>query len=332
MTINKIAVVAPVFNEEAVLPEFYRRLSAVADSLPEAEFEFLLVNDGSTDRSAALLDGLAAQDRRVKVLHLAANFGHQIALSAGVDHADADLIVTMDADLQDSPELIPAIKLKIEEGYDIIQMQRASRDGESRFKLLTARAFYKFMTYLGIKGLVENVGDFRAFTRQVQQVACRFRERHKFLRGIYATLGFRQHVMPYRRDRRYAGSTKFSLSKMIAFALDGILTFSSAPLKFLHVIAITLWIISLAYLIKALLDHYVFDVTVPGWTSLVVLLVFFTGLVLYSLAIVGLYIGKIFEQGQRRPLYWIREGRNVEPVDDGCGQPWAKTPETQNRK
>lgn len=309
---GKITFIIPCYNEAPVIPAFHSRISAVAQTLPEAEFELLFVNDGSTDTTPDLLNELAAGDPRVKVLHLARNQGHQAAITAGMDFASGDLIVIIDADLQDPPELIHEILNRVGEGCQLIHMQRRARNGETWFKRFTAWLFYKMMKRLTGRSIVENSGDFRAFTRPVLTAVQAFREEHRFMRGIFAFVGFKQCIIQYDRDRRYSGETKYPLARMVRLALNGVLSFSSAPIAMISWLAVFSWVISLGYLVKALVQHYLFRDTVPGWTSIIILLTFFAGLVIFCLAIIGSYVGRIFEQGQQRPLYWVADARNID--------------------
>ena len=311
MHVDLISVIVPCYDESETLPEFYRRVCAVAKSLGR-RFEFVFVNDGSRDETAAVLDELAERDRRVKVVHLAQNRGHQIALTAGMDHASGDMVVTIDADLQDPPELIGEMLSRIEEGFDVVHAQRDSRAGETVFKLATARLFYVMMRRMTGGRVIENCGDFRAFSRPVLEVICHFREPHRFMRGLFSEVGFRQCVVTYDRDPRHAGDTKYPLHKMIRFAVDAVFSFSAAPIRLILGLSAALWLLSLLYLAKTLYEKFVLEITVPGWVSLIVLMTFLTGLILFSLAVIGAYVGRIFEQGQRRPLYWVSETRNVE--------------------
>jgi dolichol-phosphate mannosyltransferase len=320
---QRVSVIVPCYNEAETIPEFYRRITAVADAAHGYTFEFLFVNDGSVDQTAALLNELAASDKRVKVLHLARNMGHQIAITAGMDFAEGDITVIMDADLQDPPELIPAMLVKIDEEFDVVHAQRRKREGESRFKLFTAWLFYKLMSTFLTPEVIDNCGDFRAFIRQVLLTARRFRERHRFMRGIFAIIGFRQCIIQYDRDRRYAGETKYSLGKMLRLAVNATLSFSSAPIRLITWLSLLLWAFSLIYLGKALVDHFVHRITVPGWTSIIILLSFYAGTILFCLAIIGSYVGRIFEQSQNRPLYWVGATRNIAspmPGVEGCNE------------
>ncbi len=236
--------------------------------------------------------------------------GHQIAIFSGLDHANGEMIVTIDADLQDPPEIIGILIDKINDGYDIVHTQRTKRPGESFFKLFTAWLFYKIMSiFSGIK-LIPNSGDFRIFTKQVLQTVLKFRDSNKFLRGTFIDIGYKQTVLPYKREIRYKGKTKYSLFKMITLAVDGILSFSTFPIKLILGLSILFWIISLIYFIHSLYNHYILNITVPGWTSVITLLYLFTGLILFSIAITGVYIGRIFKQVLSKPLYWISYKKN----------------------
>lgn len=316
MRTRRVTYVIPCYNEADTLEALHHRLSAVARKLDEYDFEWLFVNDASTDDTQLILNSLAAADPRVKVLRLAANRGHQIALTAGLDYATGDVIVTIDADLQDPPELVEQMLDKIREGYDVVHAQRRRRAGEGKFKLITAKLFYAFMRRFSARQLLENVGDFRAFTRPVLKAARGFREPHRFLRGFFVLGGFRQGVVQYDREARCGGTTKYPLRKMIRLAADAVLGFSSVPIKFILYVSAILWLAALVYLSKALYEHFVLQITVPGWTSVVILLAFFSALNLLCLTIIGAYIGRIFEQGQNRPLYWVCDTRNLAAESD----------------
>jgi polyisoprenyl-phosphate glycosyltransferase len=308
-----ISMVIPCYNEESTVEEFYHRVKSLADSMRPRKFEFIFVNDCSTDKTGLILNHLAEKNPSVKVLHLAQNRGHQIALTAGMDHATGEVIVSIDADLQDPPELILKMLKKIEEGFDIVHAQRRHRKGETRFKLLTAWLFYRLMRLFSNTAIIENCGDFRAFTQSVKATLSAFRAPHRFLRGTFVQLGFQQCVIQYDRDARYGGQTNYPFIKMLNLSIDALLGFSAAPIRIISFMSILLWTISLVYLIKSLIYHFIFKLTVPGWTSIVVLLFFFTGLILFSIAIIGSYVGRIFIQGQNQPLYWLCDARNLDP-------------------
>ena len=315
MKLKLISYIIPCYNEDEVLSEFYRRVCGVVEQLKDYDFEFIFVNDGSKDNTAIILDDLAASDKRVKVIHFSRNFGHQYAITSGMDFCNGDLIITIDADLQDPPELVEEFLKKMDEGYDLIHAQRRERKGETWFKLATAWLFYKMMNKLTGGNMVENSGDFRGFTRPVLKTIQNFRERHRFMRGMFSMVGFRQCTIQYDRDERYAGETKYSLDKMFKLALNAVFSFSSAPIRLISWFAFLSWSISLVYLFKALFDHFFLKLTVPGWTSIIILLTFFTGIIIFCLGIIASYIGRIFEQGQERPLYWIYDMKNIEVRD-----------------
>lgn len=310
--INLISLVIPCYNEAETIDEFYRRANTLTVSIEPAKLEFIFVNDGSTDDTGAILKKISAKDSRVKVLQLAQNRGHQIALSAGIDYATGDMIVTIDADLQDPPELVSEMLDLIEEGYDVVHAQRQKRDGETWFKLTTARLFYRFIRFASDTNIIENCGDFRAFTRSVQYIITSSRTPHKFLRGAFVQVGFRQTILSYNRDSRFAGETKYPFLKMLNLSVDALLGFSAVPIRIISYMSIFLWALSLIYLAKSLIEHYIFAITVPGWTSIIILVIFFTGLILFSIAIIGAYVGRIFEQGQNRPLYWLSNTQNID--------------------
>ena len=311
MKINLISVIIPCFNENETIEEFLRRLYSVASSIENYTFEFIFVNDGSTDKTGKILNDFAEQDQRIKVLHLARNRGHQIALTAGMDHATGDMIVTIDADLQDPPELIGEMLEKIEGGFDIVHAQRKKRSGESWFKMITSRLFYRLMIWCSSTPIIPDCGDFRAFTRDVLETITAFRMPHRFLRGTFVSLGFNQIIIQYDRSPRYAGHTKYPFFKMLNLSIDAVLGFSTAPIRFITWISIVLWAVSLIYIIYALIHHFIYNLTVPGWTSIIVLLFLFTGLILFSIAIIGSYVARIFSQGQNIPLYWLCDARNI---------------------
>ncbi len=313
MKIERVSLVVPCYNEEASIKEFYKRAGALAVSMAPLQFELIFVNDCSTDATASILDDLADQNPEVRVLHLAQNMGHQIALTAGLDYAQGDVVVTIDADLQHPPELIGDLVRRIEEGFDIVHAQREHRTGENWFKLLTAKLFYYFMRYFSGVRLIENCGDFRAFNRPVLEAVKSFRMHYRFLRGTFIQIGFRQSVLKYDSEARFAGDSKYSFVRMLNLAIDGVLGFSAAPIRLITWISILLWCVSLVHLVKSLIEHFIFKITVPGWTSIVVLMFFFTGLILFCIAIIGSYVGRIFVQGQNIPLYWLRDARNIGP-------------------
>lgn len=315
--IEQIAYVIPCYNEEDCLREFYRRLSAIADHHADLQFSFVFVNDGSSDHTAAILDELADRDPRVEVLHLAWNSGHQKALCAGLDYAEGDLVIILDADLQDPPELVDEILAQVQDGYEIVNMQRRTRAGVSRLHLFVVSAFYWLIHHFGNRKMVLDCGDFRGITRPVLQAIRYYREPHKYYRGLFATMGFRQTVIFYDRDLRYAGDSKYPFRKLLALALDGILSFSTLPLRLVVAAACVMWGISLIYLGCLLVEVFGGGGGARGWSSMMASMAAFTALILSALAMLGAYIPRIFEQGQNRPQYFAYTAKNINLQDLG---------------
>lgn len=309
---RKISFIAPCYNEEAVIEEYYLRVCRLAEEYSEFDFEFIIVNDASEDDSLAILDRLASKDSRLKVIHLAANVGQQTALFAGIEIASGDINITIDIDLQDPPELLEKFIEQVDRGYEIVHAQRKSRSNESALKLITAKLFYRFMKLTSKVNLIEDCGDFRAFTKPVRQTVVKFNEKHKYLRGIFAMLGYNQTIVQYDRSGRCYGKTKYSLAKMIRLASDAILNFSGFPIKMMFIVSTIMWSMGLLYMIKALFSKFVYGTAIQGWTSIIFLQVFFSGILLFFVALIGSYVGRIYEQGQGRPQYWIKYTRNCD--------------------
>lgn len=310
--------VIPVLNEEAVLPELHRRLSAVAERL-DGSCEFVLVDDASTDRSRELMLELRARDPRVKLVFLSRNFGHQLALSSGLDHASGDAVIMLDADLQDPPEVALEMAARWREGWEVVHGVRTRRLGESRFKLWTARAFYRLLRRLSDIELPLDSADFRLVDRRVADVVRGMREPDRYLRGLFAWAGYRQTSVSYERAERYGGETKMSLSRMIGFAIDGMLSFSVTPLRLvigvgflMAVTALTFGVVAVALKVAGALPP------VSGWASLTVLVSFLAGMQLIVLGMIGLYVAKAYEQGKRRPLYLVASRHGFESAPAGA--------------
>ena len=305
-TLGLLSVVAPVFNEQELLDEFYARVSSALAGL---DFELVLVDDGSTDTSPAILNRLASSDPRVHVVYLSRNFGHQTALTAGLDHAVGDAVVMLDADLQDPPELIPRMLDHWRAGCDVVYAVREHREGESRFKLTTARWFYKLFDKLTQVELQHNSGDFRLLDRGALDALLSMRERSRFLRGMTVWVGYRQAAVPYRRDPRFAGETKYTLSKMLRFSLDAISSFSHRPLQLATLLGFlisTLAFIAIpVVIVLRLLGSYL-----PGFGSITIAILLLGGIQLIALGIIGEYVGRIYDEVKGRPLYLIRSRLN----------------------
>ena len=305
-----VSVIIPCYNEAAVLPETRRRLAEVADRLAsEGAFEFIFVDDGSRDETARVLHELAGADARVRGLRLSRNFGQQIATTAGLEHAAGDAVVVMDADLQDPPELIEAMLARWREGYHVAYAQRTERTGETAFKLWSAKIFYRLVQRISRVSIPSDTGDFRLMDRRVVDAFLRMPERDRFIRGMVSWVGYRQVAVPYKRAPRFAGRTNYPLLKMIRFAIDGIVSFSFAPLR------LAVWTgffaIGCAFLgiIYAILLRFFADPSqwVRGWASIFVAILFMGGVQLISLGIIGEYVGRIYGEVKQRPLYLVWE-------------------------
>lgn len=311
-----VSIIVPCYNEEEVLPEFYKRSIDAAAALEKDgsgwDHEWIYVNDCSSDRTGNLLAALAVNDARVKVINLARNRGHQIAVTAGLDFAHGDAVVIIDADLQDPPEVIARMLSLIDEGFDIVHAQRTQRPGETIFKLWTAKMFYIMLRRIGDVKVVENAGDFRCVSKPVAETMRAFREPHRFLRGMFSHLGYEQCILQYDRDVRHAGESKYPFIKMAKLAADAVFSMSSAPIRAILWAAGITWGFGLLYLLYSIVTYFTVGINEPGWTSAVFLLTVYTGVILMSIAVVGQYIGRIFEQGQDRPLYWVSKTHNIE--------------------
>jgi glycosyltransferase involved in cell wall biosynthesis len=302
--------VVPVFNERDVLPELGRRLSAVLDTLDGAA-EVVLVDDGSTDGSHELLRELNHRDARFKALRLSRNFGHQVAIAAGLDHAIGDAAIVIDGDLQDPPELAVELARKWREGYDVVYAVRSDRAGESRRKLMTAAWFYRVLNRMSDVPVPPNVGDFRLVDRRVLDVVGNMSEHRPFLRGMFAWVGFDQTGVTYVRAARPAGKTKYPLRKMIAFALDGITSFSTAPLRLALNAGFVVSALAFALGVGTIVAKIAGAFVVPGWASILTVIAFLGGIQLTVLGVIGEYVGRIHEEVKRRPLYLVREAVGI---------------------
>ncbi|MCL6477815.1 MAG: glycosyltransferase family 2 protein [Peptococcaceae bacterium] len=309
----RYTVVIPVYNEEAVISETYRRLTRVMESVGEP-YELLFVNDGSRDRTVEIIEGFAGSDRRVKLLDFSRNFGHQIAITAGMDYARGDAIVIIDADLQDPPELIPQMIEKWQEGYEVVYAKRSKRKGETLFKRWTASLFYRMLQVLTEVDIPLDTGDFRLIDRKVCAAMRGIREKNRFVRGLVSWVGFRQTAIEYVREERFAGETKYPLKKMLRFALDGITSFSHKPLKLAAYLGFVTSLASFVYLLVSLGQKLFTNSTVAGWASLIACLLLLNGVILILLGILGEYVGRIYDETKNRPLYILRNEPNVDSL------------------
>ncbi len=312
---KKIAVIVPCYNEELVLAESYRRTQAVLDSLPNPT-EIIYINDGSQDRTREILDNLAAAHPTVKVIHFSRNFGHQPAVTAGINHCDADLAVILDADMQDPPELIPAmLELQGREAANVVYCVRQSREGESFFKLFTSKLFYRLLNYMSEVEFPLDTGDFRLIDRKVIEQFNRFHERGKYIRGLISWVGFHQVPFYYERAARIAGETKYPFRKMLKFASTAMLYFSKKPLRLAASLGFCSVVIGLVLAIWFTLGKiYGFSNAESGWTSIITIIIFFGGVQLLTVGVLGQYVGILFDEIKARPEYIIDETRNYPPT------------------
>ena len=301
---KKVSFVIPVYNEESNLREFYRRMSSVTATLAY-EYEMLFVDDGSSDGSALLLQELADADAHVQAYLLSRNYGHQLALTCGLDHADGDCVITMDGDLQHPPELVPELLSRWEAGYQIVRTVRKATEDASFFKNFTSRAYYKVINLLSNVEITPGGSDFRLMDRVAVQAFRLYRERARFIRGMVNTLGFRVATMEFVAPPRFSGHSKYNLHKMLHFALDGITAFSNLPLRWALYVGLVSGLISLCILFHVLFVKYVLDDAVPGWATVVGSLSFLGGIQMIGIGILGEYIGRIFEEVKQRPLYLV---------------------------
>lgn len=311
-----ISIVVPVYNEEDNIRHFY---GAVCENMAGLayDFELIFVDDGSQDRSRAILRELEKEDQRVQPIFLARNFGHQLALTCGLDHADGDAVVTMDGDMQHPPELIPVLLEKWEAGYEVVQTIRQTTEGVSALKKLTSYYYYKLLNMLSSVHIQEGGSDFRLMDRIVVQAFRRYREHARFIRGMVGAMGYRQIQLEFVAPKRFAGVSKFSPRKMIHFALDGILSYSTLPLRFGLYGGMLCGGLSILLFLHVLFTKYIANDAVPGWATITGCILFFGGVQLAILGIIGEYIGRIFEEVKNRPLYLIARGK---PRDEAVGK------------
>ncbi|MEQ8821592.1 MAG: glycosyltransferase [Sumerlaeia bacterium] len=320
----QISAVVPIYNEEQSLPQLHARLTKVFSKLG-LSYELVFVNDGSADRTLEIIKELVARDPHLRAISLSRNFGHQTALTAGLDHARGEMVAMMDADLQDPPELLPRMIAKMNEGFDVVYAVRTERAGESAFKRATAALFYRLLRFCTAINIPLDTGDFRLINRRALDSVLSIRERNRFLRGLFTWVGFRQTGVPYKRPARFAGETKYPLRKMLRFAVDGMTSFSTVPLQFAILAGFGAAALGFLYGIKVLVN-WMDGSTVPGWSSTIMLILFFGGVQLICTGILGEYVGRIFEEVKARPLYFVREriGFDGEASD---GQSIRKAPQ-----
>lgn len=309
---RSLSVVVPVFNESEVLPEFHRRLCAVLAAL-DMHCRIIYVNDGSSDGSAEVIEAFDARPASVQLVDLSRNFGKEIALTAGLDHADSDAVVVIDADLQDPPELIPEFVRHWLDGYDVVYARRTQRDGEGAFKRATAYLFYRVIQKMSRVAIPADTGDFRLLSRRAVDAIKQLREQHRFMKGLFAWIGYPQKAVPYRRAGRFAGNTKWNYWKLWNFALEGITSFTGGPLKIATYVGLGSALGALAYGAYFAVRTLIYGNPVPGYPSLVVIVLFLGGIQLLSIGIIGEYLARMFDETKKRPLYFLKSGRGAPP-------------------
>lgn len=302
-----ISIVIPCFNEEDVISETVCQLQAFCNDLSVSNVEMIFVDDGSSDGTGKILKSHLAQDPRLKLIRLARNFGHQVAVTAGIDASQGDAVVLIDADLQDPPAIIHQMISKWREGYDVVYGTRIDRPGESTFKLATARLFYRLLNKLSDTHIPIDTGDFRLMSRKVVETLKAMPERDRFLRGMVSWIGLKQVAVPYSRAERFAGLSKYPLRKMVRFATDGILSFSTKPLQLSVALGLGCAAFALIGIFYALYMRIFTSVWVEGWTALIIAILFIGGVQLISVGILGEYVGRIYNEMKRRPLYVVDE-------------------------
>jgi polyisoprenyl-phosphate glycosyltransferase len=305
-----VDVIIPLFNEQESLPVLWRRLESVAALCPRWQWRFIFVNDGSRDGSRTLLDALAEEHPHCTVIHFSRNFGHQMAVTAGLDQSNGDIACIIDADLQDPPEVMLEMIEAIEDGYNVAYGQRTQRVGESAFKLLTAKWFYRLLSLMTSVDIPVDTGDFRAMDRKVVHAVRSMRERHRFIRGMVAWVGFRSKAIHYARDARHLGVTKYPFRKMLRFAMDALYSFSDVPLRvagYTGAIAATCGFLGISYI---LVQAMVFGNYLPGVSAVLFAVLALGGVQLLCIGVLGQYVGRLFDQSKARPLYLVADIRN----------------------
>lgn len=309
---KKISVVIPMYYEEDVANECYNRTKKVLNGLEDYDHEIIFVNDGSKDKTLPILKEIATKDEKAKVISFSRNFGHQAAVTAGLKFVTGDCILIIDSDMQDPPELLVDMLKLWEDGNEVIYAKRKTRKGESKFKLMTAKMFYKILNNLSDVEIPKDTGDFRLVDRKVVDVINSMPEHNKFLRGLFSWVGFKQKPIEYERQERFAGKTKYPLKKMLKLASDGIISFSTKPLKIIGGIGIASIFISFILLIYAILSYiFKWNNLASGWTSLMVAITFFAGVQLVSIWMISEYIARIYDDTKQRPEYIINEKINI---------------------
>lgn len=302
-----ISIVVPIYYEEENIFPLYERLKEVVADEMGLDYEIIFINDGSKDDSVKNIKKLREQDDGIKLINFSRNFGHQVAVTAGLEHTNGEVSVIIDADLQDPPELIIDMYEKYKEGYDVVYAKRKSRAGESFFKKKTAKVFYRLLDFISEVDIPLDTGDYRLISKRVVAQLNNMTEKNRFIRGLVTWVGFKQTYVEYNRDERYAGETGYSLSKMIKFSLDGITSFSTFPLKIATIFGTLISGVSFIYILRIIYLKYFTEKTIQGWSSIMVSNLFLGGIILLTLGILGEYIGRIYTELKNRPQYIIKD-------------------------
>lgn len=310
LNVEKLDIIIPIYNEEECINELMKRLLILIDNISYLDINLIFINDGSKDKSLDLLFDYSKRYEFVKVLNFSRNFGHQIAVTAGLDYADADYIAIIDADLQDPPELIEDMYKKAKEGFDVVYGKRLTRKGETFIKRITAKMFYKFLSKMCDVNIPADTGDFRLISKRVLLELKNMKEMHRFLRGLVPWVGFKSVSLSYHRDERFAGETKYPLKKMVKFAKDAVFSFSNVPLRVANYIGTQIVLLGILGGAFMLYIKIFTDYAVPGTTVLILTVIILGGVQIMILGIIGEYIGRIFEESKNRPLYIIAESKN----------------------
>ena len=307
-----LSIIVPCYNEERVIKEFYKQTLKTLAKVKE-NYELIFINDGSVDQTLPILKKLAQKNKKVKIINFSRNFGHQIAITAGMDFAKGNAVVIIDADLQDPPMLILQMLKKWKEGYEVVYAQRKKRKGESFFKTFSAKLFYRLMKKLTNIDIPLNTGDFRLMDKKIVEVLRNIPERNRFVRGLVSWVGYKQTAVEFERESRFAGESKYPLSKMLLLAKDGIFSFSDKPLSFITKLGLLCFFISLGFIVWALyLKLILLDPSLlQGWTSLFIVSLFLGGIQLLSIGILGEYISRIYTETKHRPIYIVKEKINL---------------------
>jgi len=304
---KKISILVPAYNEEEVLEALYQRLGKLANDNKSYEFEFLFVNDGSRDKTLEIIQDYAEKDQRIAYVNLSRNFGKEIAMIAGLDHVTGDATVIIDADLQDPPELIPQMIKLWEDGYDDVYAKRTSREGESWFKKASSRLYYRLLQKATHIEIQQDTGDFRLLDRRCVQALTQIRESQRYTKGMFSWIGYNKKEITYDRDQRLAGETKWNYPKLINFAIDGLTSFTTAPLRLSSVLGGVVSLAAFVYIVYLVVRTIFFGTDLAGYPSMMAVILFLGGVQLLSLGIIGEYIGRIFNETKQRPLYFVEE-------------------------